>query len=104
MRVVTHGRDELEEVVCYKGVVQDFVLPDLALLLVGELSIDEEVCRLQEGRLFSELLNGVSCTRRQFKSSRLGMLPIPLCIKKPLSPSMYVILLLMAAVFMNPGS
>ena len=60
VRVVVERAHELREVVVEEGVAHDLAVPVLELELAGELAVDAEEGDLEEGRLFSKLLDGVA--------------------------------------------
>lgn len=60
MRIVVERLHELREVVVEERVAHNLRVPRLGFHGVGQLAIDEEVGDLEEGRLFSQLLDRVA--------------------------------------------
>lgn len=56
---ITHGADQLDQVVGQNGVVHNFIFPQIVLLLRREVAIDEEICGFQEVGLLGQLLDRV---------------------------------------------
>jgi hypothetical protein len=87
VRVVAERVHELPDVLVHEGVEGDVVRELVELRRVGSSPLISRYAHLEEARFLGQLLDGVAAVPRM-----------------PLSPSMKVILLFVAAVFVNAGS
>ena len=60
MRIVAEAFEKLPHVLVDVRVERDVVLELIVFLLIGQLAVAKQPCDFQEGRIFGQLLDGIS--------------------------------------------